>query len=66
MTTLTPLTANQIKMVNREIEIAKTNLNKELSISEDLQYANRIATLKFQIEKLNNIILNGWNAPKFN
>lgn len=66
MTNLTPLTAEQTKRVNNDILDTQRMLNKELSYSEDLQHHNRIAELINHIEKLNGMILNGWNAPKFN
>ena len=41
-------------------------LNKELSINNDLQYSDKIEFLKNHIIHLNNMIVNGWNAPKLN
>lgn len=66
MTTLTALTAEQTKRVNNDILDTQRMLNKELSYSKDLQHANRIAELEAHIVKLNGMIANGWNAPKFN
>ena len=66
MTTLTALTPQQTKRVNNELLDIQKKLNKELAYSKDLQNINRIAELKANILKLNGIILNGWNAPKFN
>jgi len=66
MKTLTPLTAEQTKRVNNEIVDTQRKLNKELAYSKDLQNTNRVAELEAHIVKLNGMILNGWNAPKFN
>jgi hypothetical protein len=65
MTILTPLTTEFTKRVNNEIRLCTETLNKELAISKDLQYADKIAKLTLHIEKLNNMLVNGWNAPKF-
>jgi len=66
MKNLKPLTAEQIKRANNEILNTKKLLNKELSISKDLQYSNKIEELKNHIIKLNNMIIYGWNCPKLN
>ena len=66
MTTLTTLTAEQTKRVNNEILDTQRKLKKELAYSKDLQHADRIAELEKHIVKLNGMIANGWNAPKFN
>lgn len=66
MTTLTALTAEQTKRVNNEIVDTQRKLNKELAYSQDLQNVNRISELQAHIVRLNNMITNGWNAPKFN
>ena len=60
------LTAEQVRRVKREIELTEQKLNKELRISEDLQYKNKIEEYKNHIQHLNNMIQNGWNAPTFN
>ena len=66
MTTLTALTAEQTKRVNSDLLDTQRMLNKELAYSKDLQNNNRIAQLESHVVKLNGMILNGWNAPKFN
>lgn len=66
MTNLTALTQEQTKRVNNDLNETKILLNKELSYSSDLQNSNRIDQLKSHITKLNNMLSNGWNAPKFN
>jgi hypothetical protein len=66
MTTFTALTANQTKRVNNEIVDTQRKLNKELAYSQDLQNVNRIYELQAHIVRLNNMITNGWTAPKFN
>jgi hypothetical protein len=66
MTTLTTLTAEQTKRVNNDLLDTQRMLNKELAYSKDLQNTTRIAQLEAHIVKLNGMILNGWNAPKFN
>ena len=66
MTTLTALTAEQIKRVNNDLLNTQRLLNKEIAYSKDLQNNTRIAQLEAHIVKLNGMILNGWNAPKFN
>lgn len=66
MTTLTALTSEQTKRVNNSLLDTQRMLNKELAYSKDLQNTNLIAQLEAHIEKLNGMILNGWNAPKFN
>lgn len=66
MKSLTPLTAEQIKRAKNEIINTERMLNKELSINNDLQYSDKIEFLKNHIIHLNNMIVNGWNAPKLN
>jgi len=66
MTTATALTPEQTKRVNNEILEAQRKLNKELAYSQDLRNVNRISELQAHIVRLNNVIINGWNAPKFN
>lgn len=66
MTTLTALTPELTKRVNSEIVNTQRMINKELAYSKDLQHADRIAELEAHIVKLNGMIANGWNAPKFN
>jgi hypothetical protein len=66
MNTLTALNAEQIKRVNNGLLETQRILNKELAYSKDLQNTTRIAELEAHIVKLNGMILNGWNAPKFN
>ena len=66
MKNLTPLTSEQLKRVNNHLLNSQKNLAKELSYSVDLQDLNRISEIELHISKLNSIILNGWNAPKFN
>jgi hypothetical protein len=63
---MTQLTTEQTKRVNSEILDTQKKLNNELSYSKDLQNLNRILELQIHIKKLNNMILQGWNAPKFN
>ena len=60
------LTAEQTKRVNAEIKATEVKLNKELSISEDLQHKSRIEEMRNHIEYLNNMLVNGWNAPVLN
>ena len=60
------LTEQQVKRVKAEIKNTEAKLNKELSISKDLQYADRIEEMRNHIERLNNMLKNGWNAPVFN
>lgn len=66
MTTLTILTAEQTKRVNKSILETQRMLNKELAYSKDLQHPDRIAELEAHIVILNGMIANGWNAPQFN
>ena len=63
---MTQLTTEQTKRVNSEILDTQKKLNNELSYSKDLQNLNRILELQIHIKKLNDMILQGWNAPKFN
>ena len=60
------LTEQQAKRVKAEIATIEAKLNKELSISEDLQYKDRIEEMRNHIQKLNNMLKIGWNAPVFN
>ena len=64
--TMKALTEQQAKRVKAEIATTEANLNKELSISEDLQYKDRIEEMRNHIERLNNMLKIGWNAPVFN
>ena len=63
---ITNLSIEQIKRVKNDILDTQKSLNKELTYSKDLQNSTRIAQLESHISKLNKMILNGWNAPKFN
>ena len=60
------LTAEQAKRVNQAIKETALLLNKELYYSQDLQHKEKIQGYVNHIEKLNNMLANGWNAPKFN
>jgi type I restriction-modification system DNA methylase subunit len=62
---LTPLSEEQIKRTNKDIEEAQRKLDKELEYSPDLQNIERIQELQKYIDKLNNMILHGWDAPQF-
>lgn len=62
----TQLTSQQEKRVRKELETTKAKLNKELAISEDLQYKDRISEMKKHISHLENMLIEGWEAPKFN
>ena len=66
MENLTALTERQIKGVKEEILNTQMKLSKELAYSKDLQNKKRIKELKTHVAHLRAMILNGWNAPKFN
>lgn len=66
MTQLTPLTNEYIKRAKQAIAQHTTLLNNELRYPLDLQKPELIASYRKQIEKIENMIVNGWNAPKFN
>jgi len=66
MTTLTALTPAQTKRVNNEIRETRLSLNNELSFPEDLQKSDIIKFLTSHITHLNNMLVNGWEAPNFN
>ena len=66
MENLTPLTERQIKVAKEQILDTQMKLSKELAYSKDLQNKKRIKELKAHVAHIRAIILNGWNAPKFN
>ena len=63
---MTTLSVNQIEKVKQAIKETENTLAKEMKYSEDLRNNVRIAELKNHAAKLENMILNGWNSPKFN
>jgi hypothetical protein len=62
----TPLTTTHAQRVVSAISETNNLLNKELSYSADLQKADRIEWLKSHITKLNDMLINGFEYPKFN
>lgn len=62
---LIPLTEEQSKRVNLELVSTQKKLDKELSYSKDSQNTSRIDELSLHVNKLKNMIKNGWNAPNF-
>ena len=66
MTNLTPLTAEQIKRVKSEINQLIKKQEIELSYSPDFQHAWKVSMIEAQIMKLESMLVNGWEAPKFN
>lgn len=63
MTTLTALTAEQTKRVNSDIASTQRLIEKELVYMSHLQDQSRLVELVSHLEKLNGMIINGWNAP---
>lgn len=63
---LTQLTPEYTARTNQAIAETHRLLSKELSYSKDLQYADVIARYEAHLVKLNNMLVNGWNAPSFN
>lgn len=63
---LTQLTPEYTARTNQAIEETHRLLSKELSYSKDLQHADVIARYEAHLVKLNNMLVNGWNAPSFN
>lgn len=62
----TQLTTEQIKRVKQSIVETERLLNKQLSFSKDLQKTDMIEFYQNHIIKLNDMLLNGWNAPVLN
>lgn len=66
MSTLTQLTPEYTTRTNQAIAETHRLLAKELSYNKDLQHADVIERYEAHLVKLNNMLINGWNAPIFN
>lgn len=65
MAQLTKLTPEYKRRVEDSLKETQSLLNKELRYKKDLQNKERIKQLQGHIIKLNYILENGWNGPKF-
>jgi len=65
MANLTTLTLNQKIRVQSEINACKNKIDKEMNYSTDLRDHIRISELREHLDKLNNMLKYGWDAPIF-